>query len=418
MTKATSTLFAIVLLCPLTSCDKGEHGITSDVAEHHITVSFYELVRPMATVAIDEENLLWRIEAQPASGHTYLLYDSVKSTASFVPLHDGDFTLCLLDTSHGGNIVERYHIGVKPAVTNPSPYIAQVFDILPAPGQFVNQIPLYRAEGDEPFTDYLNYTRQSLVGRERGDLISLGGFGGYIVFGFDHTIPNVPDTRDFRVDGNSFYATDNPNPTASERGGSAEPGIIEVMYDSNHNGQPDDVWYEIAGSEYHNPATIHNYEITYYRPTTETNDPDWHTKSQFVTIEHYIRWEDNQGESGWIAKNMYHSQSYYPGWITADQITFRGTKLPANAIDESGTGSYWVLYPFDYGYADNLPNDEQDNAIDIDWAVDDFGQPVYLPGIDFVRVTCGMRQECGWLGETSTEIQGATDLHLQRYGAR
>lgn len=411
--RTTTTLFIVALLCTVASCNRNVPNDIPHPIEHFITTSFYELVRPSATVANDGQ-LLWRVTTQPESGNAYFLYDSLNTTTSFVPLQYGNYTLCLIDMSHEQNVVECYFISVEPTTTSPSPYIAEVFDILPAPGQFVNQIPLYRSEGNDPFTDYLGYTQQSLIGKEQGDLISLGGFGGYIVFGFDHTIPNVPGIRDFRVDGNSFRSTSNPNPSASKRGGSAEPGIIEVMYDTNHNGKPDDEWYEIAGSEYHNPLTIHNYKITYYRPITETYDPDWRTKSPFATIGQYIRWEDNHGESGWIPKNMYHSQSYYPGWVTADSITFCGTRLPANAVDESGTGTYWVLYPFDYGYADNLPNDDADNEIDIGWAVDASGQPVNLPGINFVRVTSGMRQECGWLGETSTEIQGATDLHLHR----
>lgn len=35
-------------------------------------------------------------------------------------------------------------------------------------------------------------------------MISLGGFGGYVVVGFDHTITNVTGKRDFRVLGNAF----------------------------------------------------------------------------------------------------------------------------------------------------------------------------------------------------------------------
>lgn len=179
------------------------------------------------------------------------------------------------------------------------------------------------------------------------------------------------------------------------------------------DGKPNNEWYEIAGSEYNNPKTIRNYEITYYRPETEEKDADYDPEKTFVTIKKYIRWEDNQGNSGYLEKNMWHNQSYYPGWVKEDKLTFRGTRLPDNAVEESGEGKYWVQYCFDYGYVDNLPNGDIDNAIDIDWVVDKDGKKVNLPGIDFVRVYCGMRQECGWLGETSTEIQGATDLHMR-----
>lgn len=62
-------------------------------------------------------------------------------------------------------------------------------------------------------------------------MISLGGFGGYVVVGFDHTIENVTGERDFRVLGNAFYAEANPNPNVTRKGGSCEPGIVMVAYD-------------------------------------------------------------------------------------------------------------------------------------------------------------------------------------------
>ncbi len=46
-------------------------------------------------------------------------------------------------------------------------------------------------------------------------MITLGGFGGYVTVGFDHTIQNVEGLRDFRVLGNAFYANANPNPGCS-----------------------------------------------------------------------------------------------------------------------------------------------------------------------------------------------------------
>lgn len=70
-------------------------------------------------------------------------------------------------------------------------------------------------------------------------MISLGGFGGYVVVGFDHTITNVTGKRDFRVLGNAFYSAANPDSDAPE-GGSCEPGVIMVAYDKNQNGMPDE----------------------------------------------------------------------------------------------------------------------------------------------------------------------------------
>ena len=51
--------------------------------------------------------------------------------------------------------------------------------------------------------------------------------------------------------------------------------------------------------------------------------------------------------------------------------------------------------------------------MDISWAVDAEGNAVSLDHIDFVKCYNAMNQQCGWIGETSTEITGAEDLHLE-----
>ena len=114
-----------------------------------------------------------------------------------------------------------------------------------------------------------------------------------------------------------------------------------------------------------------------------------------------------------MSKNSFHRQEYYPLWIESEALTFSGTRLPDNGVDAYGNGTYYILYCYDWGYADNHPNECQDlNSFDISWAVDGDGLPVVLPGIDFVRIYTGVNQQCGWTGETSTEICRATDLHV------
>ena len=60
----------------------------------------------------------------------------------------------------------------------------------------------------------------------------------------------------------------------------------------------------------------------------------------------------------------------------------------------------------------DMPNEDEGSTFDIDWAVDKKGNKVNLPGIDFIKVYTGVRQNCGWLGEVSTEVCGVEDLHL------
>lgn len=298
-----------------------------------------------------------------------------------------------------------------------TPYITKVFDYVPAVGQFTNTMPEYE-EGDTQET--MNRKALEAIGNNRKGMISLGGYGGYVTVGFDHTIENKPGLCDFRVLGNVFYSTGSSQANDAT-GGGCEPGIIMVAVDKNGNGKPDaDEWYEIAGSAHRNPSEetwyamaqqagndvnlYSDYEITYYRPEKEPSTPE--EKKQ------YIRWEDNKGNSGYKVMNDYHLQPYFPQWINSDKLTFKGTCLPQNGIDKSGTGTYFVLYQFRYGYADNAMNTEAASAIDIDWAVDVQGNPVHLPGVDFIKIYTGVNQENGWIGECSTELTGIEDLHL------
>lgn len=286
-----------------------------------------------------------------------------------------------------------------------SPWITKVYEYCPAPGQFVNEMPQYE-EGDT-YADILQKCEESISGKN-DVMISLGGYGGYVTFGFDHTVVNEPGKKDFRIWGNAFYELLNPD----EKGGSAEPGIVIVSYDVNMNGIPDDPWYELAGSEYHKPETIHNYTLTYRRPERDLQPvPD--NDYPYLTDLYYIPWFDSEGNTGYMPKNSFHVQEYYPKWVDTDELTFTGTRLAPNAVDTSGMGTYYILYSYDWGYVDNHPNDFADlNSFDIDQAVDADGNPVHLPGVDFVRVYTGLNQYCGWLGETSTEICRGQDLHI------
>lgn len=291
-----------------------------------------------------------------------------------------------------------------------SPYIHKVYDYMPAPGQFVNTMPEY-APGDTQ-ADMNRKVEELIAGTHHNEsMITLGGYGGYVVFGFDHEVMNVAGKYDFRILGNAFYANDNPNGEASREGGSCEPGIVMVSRDVNNNGLPDDPWYELAGSEYRRPQTVRNYQITYYKPNENkerTPDPDY----PYINDLTYIRWTTNGHGEGYVYRNVYNHQSYYPQWIEGETLSFRGTKLADNYMDESGRGLYYVLYAYHWGYADNHPNNDSRSGFNIEWAVDDNGTPVQLPGIHFVKVYTGVNQYCGWIGETSTEIAGVEDLHI------
>jgi len=284
-----------------------------------------------------------------------------------------------------------------------SPYIDKVYEFCPAPGQFINTMPMCRpTENAEIVMDRVN---TNLVNNKRS-MVCLGSFGGYVTFGFDHMVENVHGCYDLSMMGNAFISFE----MDGKVGGSSEPGSVMVSYDANGNGEPDDEWYELAGSEYYKPTTIHNYEITYYRPdSNHVATPD-STYTVFIDTT-YIRWVDNVGGSGYVIQNSFHKQNYYPNWIEADSMTFRGTLVAGNAVKNEKTGNY-TLFLLDYGYVDNYPNNNDRSKFNIDWAVDEDGKPVDLPGIHFVKVYTCMNQYAGSIGDTSTEFAGASDLHL------
>ncbi|MDR1089718.1 MAG: hypothetical protein LBL79_01470 [Prevotella sp.] len=342
----------------------------------------------------------------------YSLTNTTAKEVMFAAVDPGEYELSVTLNSTD---TKKFKVYVSDESKAYKTYINKVYDFKPAPGQFINDLP--PAVVGDSYENVLRRTNTYLA-KEKGDLISLGGFGGYVVFGFDHTIVNVKGKRDFRVLGNAFWADANPNPDAPLRGGSSEAGVIMVAYDVNKNGVPDDdEWYEIKGAAHDMAKTVLNYELIYHWPDpNKTPVPGGGTGTVLFTDVEYIKWIDNQEKTDYMWQNnaYNHSIDYWPRWQNNEKtLTFKGTRLPDNAVDESGTGTYYVQYAFAYGYADNAPNNDNESAMDIDWAMDKNGKRVHLPGIDFVKVYNGLNQQCGWLGETSTEIMGATDLHLR-----
>ncbi|MDD6890968.1 MAG: YncE family protein [Bacteroidales bacterium] len=280
---------------------------------------------------------------------------------------------------------------VSPDDTDPmAAYATRVLDYRPAPTQYMNTTLTAWQDSFTSKEQVLAYAARRLQGKS---LLSLGAYGGYIELGFDEPVPNVPGEYDLKVYGNAYY---NAVTGQGLPGGSSEPGIVLVSADANGNELADDPWYELAGSEYGKDTETREYEIIYHRPVPSDAD---------------VRWTDNQGNEGYVFRNSFHTQdSYWPVWVTADSLTFRGTRLRDNAVEENGI---WVGYCYGWGYADNHPNTEEATCLDIDWAVDAEGRPAGLQQIDFVRIYTAVNQSVGVLGEMSTEITGVENLHYQ-----
>lgn len=266
----------------------------------------------------------------------------------------------------------------------------KVYEYTPAPGQFINELKTGGFDASHTTAEAAcNYVENRL---KNANWVSLGGFGGYVVVGFDHSIDNTGD-YDFAVVGNAFD-------------GSSEPGVVWVMQDENGNGLPDDTWYELAGSETGKSTTIRDYAVTYYRPNGAGMP---------------VQWTDNIGNSGEIDYlAQFHTQDYYyPLWIESNSYTLTGTRLEARNYDKSGNGSYWVNPHYDWGYTDNFsPIDfvtaGKSNQFKIANAIDFEGTTVHLSHIDFVKVQCAVNTKSGWLGELSTEVCGFFDSSMKK----
>jgi len=265
--------------------------------------------------------------------------------------------------------------------TNQAAYITRVFDYQYAPGQHATMISPNDKGGNfvgEPWVHAKPFT-------------SLGGWGGYLIAGFDHAVSNTngPDI--------AIYT----QPSVA-----SEPGIVYVMADSNNDGIPNDgSWFEIKGSEFNHPETIRNYQVTYYKPAASG----------------YVTWRDNQGKSGSLVPEFGADSWWWSGYGDQPSVTFTGVKLPDAYTNTSKDPAValWMTRVglFRYGYAESYNNEDYNatlkaNLLDISAAVDASGNPANLAKINFIKIQSGVFQIAGWLNEISTEISGAADIHL------
>jgi len=318
------------------------------------------------------------------SSYTWEVNGEVVSTEklyTFTPSKIGNYNLQLKVSNEVGTDFKTIVIS---AFSNLSPYITKVFDYKYGPGQHASLIPADWKGADfigQPWTGTKIYT-------------SLGGWGGYIIAGFDHVVKNV-EGADFAV--------------FTQPGASSEPGVVYVMNDENGDGIPNDgEWAEIKGSEYNHPETILDYQVTYYKPVGNGN----------------VTWKDNKGNSNEL-KPVFETPSWWwSGYGDKTEVVFNGVKLPDayKNISTQPDIENWTVIPgmFTSGYAECYNNLDYNislkaNLFDISNAVDKAGNKVNLSGISFIKVQSGVFQIAGWLNEISTEVSGAADLSLIVY---
>ena len=170
---------------------------------------------PMVNLGIDDTYYIPRMSKLPLesalTGEEYLwTVNGVKVSADrsyiFIAQDEGVYNLTfdIIDADTPYHF--EFTINVLHEEVEYSPYISRVYEYCPAPGQFVNEMPRYE-EGDT-YADILRKAEESISGTN-DIMITLGGYGGYVTFGFDHTVMNVAGENDFRIWGNSFYELTN-----------------------------------------------------------------------------------------------------------------------------------------------------------------------------------------------------------------
>jgi hypothetical protein len=243
----------------------------------------------------------------------------------------------------------------RPKTENSRRTAAYCFEFTPAPGDFV---------GSYPVIDFSEYSTEESVRQRSQDKLdgkpveigpywsgwSLANIGGYMVTGFDHSVEKRPQGKELHIFSTIF---------------GSEPGVVWVMQDSNGNGRPDDVWYELKGSRYDEPLGQRPYAITFFKP--RVNDAS------------RIPWKDNEGRSGLEGGK-------YPYSVKGASITF----VLSHPSISYGSG-YVDTLTFDFNLADAVQAD---------------GTPIDLAFIDFVKVQCAIHNGSG------TEMTAPEDTSL------
>jgi len=298
-----------------------------------------------------------------------------------------------------------------------SPFATRVLEYRPAPGQFVND-----GNFNDPIRALGPPVGAGLFEPSNESVVSLGGFGGFIVLGFDHTVeddPLNPMGLDAIIFGNAFFVGGNPNRRWSEC------ATVEISLDENRNGVADDAWYLIPGSHLPPPERYLAYVVWdddladgIYPPSEaswipEGRDGVWATSAYTlrdalfaaVIVINPSPSPDREGIHGYAD----HSPTVVLGDFDADGLVDDSSIAPEEFYIRPDD-------PFEVGISAGSCGGD---ALDIAWAVDAAtGEPANLPGFDFIRITTANATVSIAFGEKSAEIDAVSDVPRDPYGNR
>jgi hypothetical protein len=296
-----------------------------------------------------------------------------------------------------------------------------VYAVMPAPGQFLNGG--WSGWDGVRLSGVIGESTDDNVGGSGGG--SLGTFGGYVTYYFEDPILNSANNAygaDFEIKGNAF-------------GGNNEPAGIKVAQDLDGDGEPDkdaqgnEIWYDLAGSRHYEDDTVWDYEATY----TNVN-PDFMPYKPFD-----VPYTDNLGNSGTAVRaNGFHPQSNFPDGenytyegnaandtynsttmtysgvlLDADKNNARGISIRFGYADTVDTTMNSMINGYSYARVEGNPYMGDTSKFDIDWAVGENGEPVYLESVSFVKIISSSLFDQDATGELSPEIMGFERLDTQ-----
>lgn len=213
-------------------------------------------------------------------------------------------------------------------------------------------------------------------------------------------------------------------------------------------------------------GAIWNYSVTYENPVPDDDSlatGETGTTGQNVVYSYTGLSENGKGR---VLFNNWHRHNYFPllnnyfvgvnGHTALDGIVNTisplalgdyasytpkasstvGAKLTMSGVRLMPASNSTAPDTFLFGYVDCHPNGtlstvqvnpyttgrtSNDNSngdpMDLSWAVDDNGNPVYLASVRYVRVYTGVMQMNGMMGESSTEVLGSHRATLKGTGA-
>jgi hypothetical protein len=346
----------------------------SELRKMTIPIGKSLVLAPVICNIANPTTFIWKVDGsiQTATGEHF----------TFTPQAQGTYLVTVIEQNTGATaeveVACTASEGTYRRTGGVKAHAATAFDYVPAPGQFINyQQGSTKAKALQDLQAWCTAGQQGYF--------MIGAFGGYYIVGFDHSVGNEAGKPDLQIGGNAFA-------------GWCEPGIVWVMQDENGNGQPDDTWYELKGSETGKPETKQRCAMTYYKPKTANAN---------------TMWTDNTGRTGSVDWIGAHQQAYYfPMFIAEEYYTLTGTCLASTA---GMTGSLETSSCYDWGYVDGINNSTTRPISAQFWledAIQADGTSAGLQYIDFVKVHTATTGKGAATGEISTEPYLPVDLNF------